>query len=105
MKHLKLGTYSFVIDADKLGLVSGTAFNFTREQLPDELKPLFDVLKVGKINEKSIFVNVKSNNLTEYGGYLIQYSATGYSLPSVDGDFIVIEFSPNNKLIITYKQY
>ena len=103
MKHLKLGTYSFVIDVDKLGLSSGTAKGFTRDELPDELKSLFDIVQSDKVCEKSVFVDIQTENYTKGGGYLVQTTQISYQLTSSDGVILYIAYE-NSKLVFTYTE-
>jgi len=105
MKHLKLGCYSFTINVDELGLAAGTSKDFTRDELPDDLKPLFDI--VYNSNEhacsKSIFVNVidKTNKLY-YSGFLVQNSAI-FSLDHSDGGLLTIQYVNDRFSIIYYE--
>jgi len=105
MKHLKLGAYSFTIDINELELVSGTEKKFTRGELPYDLKPLFDIVKSHKLNQKSIFVNILVNEYYSASGYLTQYANDGYSLESSDGSILIIRDSDETKITIVYTEY
>ena len=101
-KHLKLGTYSFILNVVALGLVVNEEKIFTREELPEDLKPLFDIVLSGKPCEKSIFINLSDEtNDTYYSGYLTQIGDENFVISIIDGDVLTLVES-SGKLSITY---
>lgn len=108
MKHLKLGTYSFNIDLVELGMEIGTQKVFTRDELPDNLKHLYDIVRAEKIYDKSVFVRVLNGSVDSdayYGGYLIQSAVGTFELNSVDGTIVRIGAVDNNQIGILINQF
>lgn len=107
MKHLKLGIYSFDIDTNKLGLVSNTPKSFTRDELPDNLKPLFDIIynASNRSLSKSVFISLHDdNNTIHYSGFVKQ-SNSHLSLTSSDGDIIDFATDVNDKIVLVYHEF
>ena len=103
MARLKLGTYSFIIDTDKLQLEFNVEKNFTREELPDNLKPLFDIIIKNEICEKSIFINVVG--LISCSGYLLQRTSGLFDFITTDGSLIYFSYSNDNEIAICVNEY
>lgn len=99
MKHLKLGCYSFIIDANELDLISGTGKEFTRDELPDDLKILFDILSSDEDITKPIFIIVKFTG-GRISGYVTHLNRV-LNLNIEDGNILNINLS-GNKLNILY---
>ena len=55
MKHLRLGCNAFIIDTRELSLTIGEDNYFSRDELPENLKPLFDIVKEEKSNDKPVY--------------------------------------------------
>lgn len=104
MKHFKLGLYSFNIDGDVLGLESGERKEFSRDGLPDNLKPLFDIVSKQEIIEKPIFINFKeTDDDMVVSGFITQTTKTTFKIPVVSSNILTIEYnSLNNKIGFTY---
>lgn len=101
MKHLKLGYYSFVINTKELGLVSGTEKNFTRDELPDDLKILFDLLEVEKPSQKALYFNIIDNNDAYVSGFAIQ-NAGSIEINCADGNLLQISRVSATQISINY---
>lgn len=105
MGHLKLGVYSFVVDGDELGLENATPKQFTRNELPDKLKPMFDICK--KLNnqepmDKAIFIIFKKDF---YASGFCDVNGGNCELNSNDGIILRITWLVNDRIEITYNEY
>ena len=103
MGRLKLGIYSFIIDVDELGLESQTTKNFSYDELPNNLKPLFNIVTKGKSCEKMIFINVLSNN-SIYSGVLIQSGQYTFELNTLDGNVFSV-YRNGTQITFVYNEY
>lgn len=101
MKHLKLGCYSFVINTNELGLEAGVQKSFTRDELSNDLKPLYDLIFSARLYEKPVFIVLKDDEIT-YSGYLTQADNTRYVICGGDGAFLILEKDGIGHIIITF---
>ena len=107
MAHLKLGAYSFVINANELGITAGVQKVLSRDELPDKLKPLFDILKSGKCFQKIIFLNIIG--YTDISGIATQISTNSIELLCSDGRLFLCEYrvdgDSNETIVFEYIEY
>ena len=68
MKHLKLGILSVIVDLDLLEIESGTTKSIPFEDLPDNLKDLFNYLKKSHF-EKSVYIVINSSIYSQGEGF------------------------------------
>lgn len=107
MKYLKLGCYSFSIIPNELGMEKGVTKEFTRDELPDNLKILFDIIQNSEniSNSKSVFISLNDeDNDLHYSGFAVQQNGR-YALFTADGEIFVVSRYSNVAIMMVYNEF